>query len=108
MAKLNEKQIEALETKGAKRWTKGNHDRLYVNAEELGLEYERYKTSNVRSAEWCGERISNADARRLLASKVYVDVAAGELHVRTDFGNYGMPTVEERAREFVGDILESF
>ncbi len=100
MTKLSETTIEAYEAKGAKRWTKGNHDRLYINAELLGLECEYYNTGNVRSATWCGEGISNADARRLKASKVFVDVATGELSVRTEFGAYGMPSVEERAQEF--------
>lgn len=108
MVKLDERQIEALENAGARRWTKGDHDRLYINAEELGLEYERYNTGNVRSATWCGNRISNADARRLMAGKAYVDVATGELHVRTDFtvsDIFDMPSVEERARVFVDAAL---
>lgn len=77
--------IQQLINAGAKRWTKGKLDRLYVNATILGLEYDCYKSGNVRSATWQGEGISNADARRLLGSKVFVDLNTGDLHVSTNF-----------------------
>ena len=32
---LTEKRIAALEEKGFNRWTKGNYDRLYINASDL-------------------------------------------------------------------------
>lgn len=84
---LTAETIAKYEAAGFKRWTKGSMDRLYVNATTLGLEVSYYKTGNVSSAKWQGERISNADARRLLSSKVWVDIATGELHVRTDYYN---------------------
>lgn len=84
MTKLNEKQIEKLEAKGFKRWTKGSYDRLYINPEDYGVEYDYYKTGNISSVKLNGERVSNADGRRLKASKVYIDVETGELHVKTD------------------------
>lgn len=104
MTRLTDLQIDRAEAAGFRRWTKAGKDRLYINATELGLEVAYYKTGNISSAKWCGERISNADARRLLGSKVYVDVATGELHVATDFGNYDMPTLEERAAEALRGI----
>lgn len=99
---MTDETIKAMEAAGAKRWTKNGYDRLYINAETLGLMYERYNTGSIRTATWCGESISNADARRLLASKVFVDVATGELTVRTAFrGGYGQPELEDAAREFI-------
>lgn len=86
--------IKAYENAGFKHWTKGGHDRLYIDAESLGLEIERYKTGNVRSATWQGNRISNADGRRLIASKIYVDVKTRELHVNTEFDSYDYPLTE--------------
>lgn len=82
---INAETIAKLEAAGFNRWTKDNMDRMYVNATRLGLEVDYYKTGNVRNAKWQGESISNADGRRLLASKIWIDVKTGELHVRTDF-----------------------
>lgn len=77
--KLNEMQITALEGKGFNRWTKGNMDRLYINADALGLEVERYNTGNVSSAYWQGERISNSRGSAMLYAKTYIDIATGKL-----------------------------
>lgn len=104
---LNERNIRAYEAKGAHRWTKGNHDRLYIDAKLLGLECECYNTGNIKSATWCGERISNSDARRIKGSSVYIDVNTGELHVDTTFyvaPIYDIPTVKEAAEKFVEQV----
>jgi hypothetical protein len=101
---MKDATIKKYEAAGFKRWTKNGLDRLYIDAEALGLEVERYGTGNVKSATWQGEKVSNADARRILASKAYIDVETGELHVSSDFEKYGMPTVEEMARELVESI----
>ena len=88
---INEQTIEALTANGWKRWTKADKDRLYLNSIPT-LEVEHYNTGNVRSAEFDGQRISNADARRLMGSKVYIDLTTGELHVDTQYyrnPNYG-------------------
>lgn len=70
--------IEALEKKGFSRWTKGNMDRLYFNIEKSGdLELDYYKSGNLRSADLEGERISNAEACRLLAVKCFIDLKNG-------------------------------
>lgn len=79
---MNEKMINDLIDMGAKRWTKGDHDRLYITAEILGLEYESYSTGNVRYAEFKGEQISNSLAREMLASKCYIDLTTGEIVCR--------------------------
>lgn len=67
--------IEALEKKGFNRWTKGNMDRLYFNIEKSGyLDVDYYKTGNVRSAYLNGERISNAEAYRLMSVKCFINL----------------------------------
>lgn len=81
---INAETIAALEANGWKRWTKNGKDRMYLNSIPT-LEVEHYNTGNVRSAEFDGKTISNADARRLMASKVYIDLATGELNVTTDY-----------------------
>lgn len=103
---MSEKDIAKLLEAGGKRWSKYGKDRIYIDVETLGLEVEYYKTGNVRNATWQGERISNADARRLLGSKVYVDCADGSLHVSTDFYIYDEPLkLETVAAKFVEDAL---
>lgn len=70
--------IEALEKKGFSRWTKGNMDRLYFSIEKSGsLDLDYYKSGNLRSADLNGERISNAEACRLLAVKCFIDLKNG-------------------------------
>ena len=76
---LTDNQITKLEKNGFNRWTKGNHDRLYINATLLGLECSYYKTGNISSAHFNGELISNAEGYRLKGAKTYVDVATGEV-----------------------------
>lgn len=77
---MTQKMIEALEAKGFKRWQKGSYDRLYAEATVLGLKVERYNTGNIFSAEFQGEKISNSEARRVLATKTYIDVTTGKVY----------------------------
>ena len=97
---LNEKQISALEAKGFMRWTKGNMDRLYINAETLGLEVERYKTGNVSSAYYRGERISNSRGSAMAYAKTYIDVNTGIL--KSD-----NCTLEKDARDIYDETMEA-
>lgn len=99
MTKLTDTQIAKLEAKGFRRWTKNDMDRLYINAQSYGLEATYYNTGNVRNATFQGESISNADARRLMGSKVYVDIADGTLHVQTSYRD------DEAITEIVNAII---
>lgn len=104
---MDEKDINKLMAAGGKRWTKYNKDRIYINTTTLGLDASYYKTGNVCNATWQGESISNADARRLLGSKVYVDCADGSVHVSTDYYNScdGSMQLKNVAEKFVADAL---
>lgn len=77
---MTDARIAELETKGFKRWTKGNYDRLYINAGQLGLICSYYNTGNVRSAEFNGTSISNCEARRMKAAKTFIDVKTGKAY----------------------------
>lgn len=105
---LSNEEIKKYEAAGFKRWTKGNMDRLYIDATKLGLELDYYKTGNISHTKWCGEIISNADGYRFKSSKAYVDVATGELHVKdmtsSDWHFHGLPTLEEKAQEAIAAI----
>lgn len=69
-----EKLITALEEKGFKRWTKADKDRMYVDAEKLGLKVQKYGSGAVKHAEWEGEKISNREGDALLHAKTYLDL----------------------------------
>lgn len=106
---MDERDIAKLLEAGGKRWSKDGKDRIYIDATTLGLDVSYYKTGSVDHAEWQGESISNADARRLLGSKVYVDCADGSLHVDTDFyDTYNeQMRLENVAAKFVEDALKA-
>lgn len=84
---MTENMIKALESKGFHRWTKGDYDRLYANAEDFGLYTESYNSGNIRYAELNGVKISNAAAGRILSAKIYIDVKTGELVVSRATGD---------------------
>ena len=77
---MTDTRIAELEGKGFKRWTKGNMDRLYINAAQLGLICSYYNTGNVRSAEFNGESISNCEARRMKAAKTFIDIKTEKVY----------------------------
>ena len=77
---MTDERIKELEEKGFNRWQKGNMDRLYINATQLGLCCEYYKTGNIKYAEMNGTEISNSEARRLKGSKTYIDVKTEKVY----------------------------
>jgi hypothetical protein len=85
--KLTETTIQNLIAKGASRWTKGDHDRLYLNAaanEIVGLEIEYYKSGSISSATLKGESISNNRAGKIsdIICSAYIDLTTGKLYGR--------------------------
>ena len=76
---LTDEQIEKLISLGAKRWTKYDRD----IAKELGLDYDRYNTGNIRYASFNGEKISNSQCRRMLdqIDGAYINLATGEIMI---------------------------
>lgn len=84
---MTENMIKALESKGFKRWIKGDYDRMYANAEDFGLYTETYNSGNIKYAELNGAKISNAAAGRIIAAKIYIDVKTGELFVSRATGD---------------------
>lgn len=97
---LTEKRIAALEEKGFNRWTKGNYDRLYINAGALGLHCDYYKTGNISNAVFNGTSISNCEGRRMKAAKTYIDVKSGEVHS----DNY---TLEKAVKAIIEEMDEN-
>lgn len=89
---LNDKIIKALEERGFKRWTKNSMDRLYINAETLGLDRETYK--------YRGERVSNTLAREMLAAKTYIDI-------ETERVFSGSWTLKTDAQAILDEVIET-
>lgn len=77
---MTDARIDELIQKGFKRWTKGNMDRLYINAADLGLVCDYYKTGNICCADFQGERISNSEGARMKAAKTFIDVKTEKVH----------------------------
>lgn len=76
---MSDKMIERLATKGFNRWTKGNMDRMYINASQLGLACSYHSTGSIKNATFRGDSISNCEARRLKADKCYIDLKTGTI-----------------------------
>ena len=93
---LNTTEIKALEAKGFNRWQKGNMDRLYINAANIGLVCQYYKTGNVRDAWFDGESISNCEARRMKAAKTFIDVKSGMVYSDSN-------TLKDKAEQMLED-----
>lgn len=85
--KITETMIKKLEAKGFKRWTKGEHDRLYANVENFGLELHHYNSGNISGATLNGEKISNSYGAEIKRNtSIYLNVNDGELYL-TDRAN---------------------
>lgn len=79
---VNGWNLKNLIADGAKRWTKGEHDRVYVSKENCDLELDYYKSGNVCSAAFNGEPISNAMSCRIgvyISLSMYIDLKTGKI-----------------------------
>ena len=75
-----EEAMDALKKVGFTRWQKNGKDRLYINADSLGLEITWGKRrGQVESASFQGEDISKSYASELRSAKTYVDVKTQEI-----------------------------
>ena len=81
---MTDSRIKELEQMGFNRWTKGNMDRLYINAKQLGLICTYYKTGNIQSAHFDGERISNSGGYRMKSAKTYIDIKTEKVYSDND------------------------
>lgn len=76
---MTENMIKALESKGFHRWTKGDYDRLYANAEDFGLYTESYNYIDVKTDKLITSRIT-ADADEIVeAVKAAIAEAKAEV-----------------------------
>ena len=76
---LTEKQIAKLESKGFKRWTKGDYDRLYINAYNIHGIDTNWKKNGKKTLSINGEELSYSKSAELSYMKIYIDVKTGEV-----------------------------
>lgn len=96
--------IEQLEKVGGKLWEKGAMRRVYFNdlPALVGLEIDSYGTGNIANARENGEKISNAEAGRVIAGlgRVWYDLEKGAFFHRAgdfakpDYVDYGARAIE--------------
>lgn len=70
--KLTEASIQKVIAAGANHWVKGDFDRYYIDVKDL-VDYDFYKTGNVKHAAINGEKISNTKGSQLLYTKIFVE-----------------------------------
>lgn len=64
---------------GFNHWQKKNMNRLYINAEDLGLEIERL-APGVVEATFCGEEIPYREAQELRNAKTFISLPDGKAY----------------------------
>ena len=99
MAKLSEKQIEALEKKGFRRWTKGDYDRLYINVIKLPGVY-----GSSSELEIDGDKLSRTKSWRVSNAKIWIDVATAEVHAEAA---YHEDFLKSAAEKLLSEVIET-
>ena len=95
--------IDALEKKGFRRWTKGDMDRLYFNIERSGhMDVDYYKTGNISHAAIDGEEISHRFAGQILSVKCFIDLKNENKLIF----QYGGPEAREVVENIVKKVLD--
>lgn len=99
MAKLSEKQIEALEKKGFRRWTKGDYDRLYINVIKLPGVY-----GSSLELEIDGDKLSRTKSWKVSNAKIWIDVATAEIHADAA---YHEDFLKSAAEKLLSEVIET-
>ena len=108
--------IEILEGQfGGNLWENYGKCRVYFNGADIaarqGLDWGTYNTGNISSATLDGEKISNSEAKRILAGfglhKIWFDFADGQFHTRgvAYESEIQYPTSREMYDQFVADAM---
>lgn len=104
--------LDDLLAAGGRLWEGGPHRRVYFDEETLqtwaGLWIHRYGTGNISQATQDGEHISNAQARRILAS---INGAYYDLNAHCVRWPGGRPSehrarIEEAVKRYLADKVE--
>lgn len=79
--KLTEEKIKELEKQGAKRWIKGDYDRLYVNGWDLPGVTTNWKKGGKKTVTINGEELSYTKSAIFgsFGARNYIDVKTGEV-----------------------------
>ena len=87
---VSEEVIARLENIGGKRWTKGGHDRIYLEVSEDRKPCAMREACGILGArggytDLEGEALSNNRVWQMLADKVYVDLATGKAYAKSAY-----------------------
>jgi hypothetical protein len=99
MAKLSEKQIESLEKKGFRRWTKGDYDRLYINVIKLPGVY-----GSSSELEIDDDKLSRTKSWKVSNAKIWIDVATAEVHAEAA---YHEDFLKSAAKKLLSEVIET-
>lgn len=89
---------------GWTEWKKYGKNRLYFDVKESPLlDLGFYKSGNINFSEFEGEKISHAEASKLVASKIFIDLDTNELHIEAA-GDEDM--LDEIAKAAIEEIEE--
>lgn len=108
--KLNQASVQNVIDAGANHWVKGDFDRYYIDVKDL-VEYDFYKTGNVRYAAINGEKISNTEGTSLLHTKIYVEngklVSGSEDLINLAMAKYDLHEESEEVGAPAEDAVEA-
>lgn len=93
---MNETTATKLIEAGGKLWEKNGMRRIYFDADlvfkNAGLHVSHYNTGNISNATINGEKISNSEAKRIIAAisfcKLWYDITDGKFYYRGDPDGY--------------------
>ena len=78
---MEQTRIEALEKMGFKRWTKGDYDRLYLDAWKVKGVETHWQKNGKKLIAIDGEELSYTKTAEVQYAKIYIDVKTEELVV---------------------------
>lgn len=104
--------IDTLTAEGGKLWEKGGKHRVYFDTGlmlgRVGLDVESYKTGNIASARFQGERISNSKAKRMINAyrwaKLYYDLDRSKFYTSDPYDE--IKSYAHLAKSFCDEMRE--
>lgn len=106
MMKFTEKQIEEMEERGGNRWTKKEHDRLYIKPEFIGMEIWYTKSTGFKNCQLPGESKNYSSKIAQALDRAYIDLHTGDIYVNDWSSKSG--AAAKLVQDVVDEIVEKF
>ena len=88
--------------KDFKRWTKGDNDRLYIQAWQLPFVETNWKKKDKKTLSLFGEELSYTKSSQLNHAQFYIDIKTGEIVT-----SIGWSKVEKEFKTFCKKLLKN-